>query len=90
MDVRRRNQDSSGLPAVGECLGPAEVAALRTAIDACSARAGHRSRILVAQAAEALDDLREELAQAERLIAEQQARIEKLYDLFTGWEDPGR
>ncbi len=64
----------------------AEIAALRAAIDACLARAGHHARVRVARAAEALDDLRHQLGHTDRLIAEEQARIVKLYDLFTGPE----
>jgi hypothetical protein len=66
-----------------------EMAALRAALDACLAGAGHHSRILVARAAEALDDLRDQLAYADSLVAEQQARIIGLYDLFTGREGDG-
>ena len=85
-DAHRRDQDTSGTPAATVCLGPAELSALRAAIDACLVGAGHHSRILVARAGEALDDLREELAAAERLIAAQQARMKELYDLFTSPE----
>ena len=85
-DARRRNHGDTGPPALAGFLDPAEVAGLRAAVDACLARAGRHSRILVARAAEALDDLREEFAHADSLIAEQQARIGKLYNLFTGSE----
>ena len=37
-------------------------------------------------AAQALDELRSELAHADRLIAEQQAGVAKLYELFTDRE----
>jgi hypothetical protein len=68
------------------CLGPAEIAALRAAIDACFAGAAYHSRVLVARAAQALDELRAELAHADSLIAEQQSRIENFYELLTRWE----
>ncbi len=80
------HHETGGPVVVPGCLDPAEVLALRAAIGAFLARAGHHSRTLVARAAEALDDLRDELAHADRLIAEQQDRIAKLDHLFTGWE----
>jgi hypothetical protein len=43
----------------------------------------------LAQAAHALDDLRAELAHADRLVAEQQTRIGTLYVLFTEWDGGG-
>jgi hypothetical protein len=86
VDARRRNDDTSSPPVLTVRLDPAELAALRAAIDAVLARAGDHSRILVAQAAEALDGLRAQLAHADNLIAEQQARFAELYKLFTGWE----
>ena len=89
-DARRRNHDTSGPPTVPVCLEPAELVMLRSAIDACLAGADHHSRILVARAAQALDELRTELAHADRLIAEQQARIAGLYKLFTGWDGSDR
>jgi hypothetical protein len=88
-EARRRNHDASGSPAPGVRLAPVELAALRTAIDVYLAGASHHSLALVAQAAEALDELRAELAHADRLVAEQQVRIGRLYELFTG-RDGGR
>ena len=41
-----------------------------------------RSRVVVAGAAIALDELREALAHADRLIAEAQARIGDVYDVL--------
>jgi hypothetical protein len=69
-DARRRNHDTSGLSTVPVCREPAELVMPRSAIDACLAGAGHHSRILVARAAQALDELRTELIHADRLIAE--------------------
>jgi hypothetical protein len=80
-DARRRNQDTSGSAVCSDLL---EFAALRTAIDGYLARAGRHARILVARAAQALDELRAELAQADRLVADQQARIGELYELLPG------
>jgi hypothetical protein len=68
------------------CFEPTEVAALQAAVDACLARAGHQSRTQVARAAEALDKLRAELADADALIAEQQARMGKIYELLRVWD----
>ena len=79
-DARRRNHDTSGPPVVWP--DPPELAVLRTVIDRYVTRAARHSRILVAQAAQALDELRAELAHAERAIAEHQARIGQLYKLF--------
>jgi hypothetical protein len=46
-EARRRNHDTSGSAAVTVWLGPAELAALRAAVDAYLTRAGHEhSRIL--------------------------------------------
>ena len=83
-DARRRNHDTSGPPTPTVCLDPAELAALRAAIDGYLAGAGHQSLILVARAAQALDELRAELSHADSLIAGQQARLAPLYGLFTG------
>ncbi len=80
------DHETGGPVVVPGRLDPAEVVALRAAIGAFLARTGHHSRTLVARAAEALDDLRDELDHTDRLIAEQQDRIRKLYKLFTGWE----
>ena len=80
-DARHRNQDTSG--------PPAELAALQATIDAYVTRIGLCSRALVAQAAQALEELRTQLADADRLVGEQQARIADLYKLFTG-EDGDR
>ena len=83
-EARRRNHHASGSPAAAVLLAPVELAGLRAAVDAYLAGVGHRSRVLVARAAEALDELRAELAHADRVVAEQQARIGELYELFTG------
>jgi hypothetical protein len=78
-----------GAPAVMVGRDPTEIAALRAAVDALLARAHPHCQSLVARAAEALDDLREELARADGLIAEQQERIGGLYELFGGREGEG-
>jgi hypothetical protein len=85
-DTRHHNHDTSGPPTVTRCLHSADVAALRAIVDACLAGASDHSRTLVARAASALDDLRSELAEADRLIAGQQARLAELYELFAGWD----
>jgi hypothetical protein len=87
-EARRRNHDSSGPPAV--CVDPPELAGLRGAVDAYLARAGDHSRSILARAAQALDELRAELAHADRLVAEEQARLERLYELCTAWDRRGR
>ena len=45
-DARRRDYDPNAPAAVTLCLSPAELAALRAAIDAYRAGAGHHHRIL--------------------------------------------
>jgi hypothetical protein len=67
----------------------AEMAGLGAALDAGLGGTGD-PRVLVARTAEALDDLRDALARAESLVAEQQARISALYELYTGREGDRR
>jgi hypothetical protein len=84
-EARRRNHDTSSPPAVS--VEPPELAGLRAAVDAYLARAGQHSRVVIARAAQALDDLREALAHADRLIAEAQARIGDVYDALSSEGD---
>ncbi len=72
-EARHRNHDTSGPPA--GCVHPPELAALRATVDAYLARAGDHCRSTLARTAQALDELRAELTHADRLIAEQQARL---------------
>jgi hypothetical protein len=78
-EARRRNHDSIGRPAVS--VEPAELARLRVAIEVYLAQAGRDARVIIAGAAQALDELREALAHADRLVAEAQGRIGEIYDL---------
>jgi hypothetical protein len=72
-----RNHDTSGPPAVS--VEPPELSPLRAAAGAYLARAGRHYRV-VARAAQALDELREALAHADRLIAGALTRIGDVYD----------
>jgi hypothetical protein len=51
-------------------------------VDVYLTRAGQHSRVVVAGAAQALDEVREALAHADRLIAEAQVRIGEVYDVL--------
>ncbi len=73
IEARRRNHDTSGPPVL--YLGPPDVAQLR--------RGEQQTRAVLARAAQALDELRDALAHADRLIAQQQHQLGELYDLLT-------
>ena len=89
-EARRRNRDTSG-PA--PCLQQPNLARLqppaakgylpRAQVQAC---VGQDCRVVVARAAQALDELRDALAHVDRLIAEQQRRLEEVYEPFTARE----
>ena len=90
-EARRRNDDTSGpapclqQPNPARVQPPAANASLPQAeVQAC---AGRDCRVVVARAAQALDELRDALAHVDRLIAEQQHRLEELYEPFTA-RDP--
>ena len=83
-EARRRNHDTSG-PA--PCLEPLDLPRLQPEPNTLLIRAEEEARSVLARVAQALDELRDALAHVDRLIAEQQRRLEKLYEPFTA-RDP--
>jgi hypothetical protein len=79
-EARRRNHDTSGPPAVSveaPLLGEPGAG-----VEASLAGPGQDFRVVVARVAQALDEAREVLAHADRLIVEAQGRIGDVYDVL--------